>query len=75
MRKSLTETGRYFNVLTDSGTSMKLHARDLIFLKDEIEAGRLRTVIDRTYRLEEIVEAHRYVDRGHKEGNVVVTLE
>jgi len=74
MRKSLTETGKYFNVLTDSGTSMKLHARDLIFLKEEIEAGRLRTVIDRTYRLEEIVEAHRYVDRGHKKGNVVVTL-
>lgn len=74
VRKSLTETGRYFNVLTDSGTSMKLHARDLIFLKEEIEAGRLRTVIDRTYRLEEIVEAHRYVDRGHKKGNVVVTL-
>ena len=74
VRKSLTETGRYFNVLTDSGTSMKLHARDLVFLKGEIEAGRLRTVIDRTYRLEEIVEAHRYVDKGHKKGNVVVTM-
>ncbi|MDD5308670.1 MAG: NAD(P)-dependent alcohol dehydrogenase [Deltaproteobacteria bacterium] len=71
---SLTRTGRYFNVLTDSGTSMKLHVADLTFLKEQIEAGKLRTVIDRTYSLEEIVEAHRYVDLGHKKGNVAVTV-
>jgi NADPH:quinone reductase-like Zn-dependent oxidoreductase len=74
VKKSLTETGKHFNVLTDSGTSMKLYTADLAFLKEQIEAGRLRTVIDRTYRLEEIVEAHRYVDQGHKKGNVAVTV-
>lgn len=74
VRGSLTETGKYLNVLTDSGMSMKLDAADLAFVKDQIEAGKLKTVIDRTYRLEDIVEAHRYVDAGHKKGNVVVIV-
>jgi NADPH:quinone reductase-like Zn-dependent oxidoreductase len=71
---SLTKAGKYLNVLTDSGTSMRLHAADLEFIKAQIEAGKLKTVIDRKYRLEEIVEAHRYVDTGHKKGNVVVSV-
>jgi NADPH:quinone reductase-like Zn-dependent oxidoreductase len=48
---------------------------DLLFLKALIEAGELRTVIDRRYSLDEIAEAHRYAEAGHKRGHVVILLE
>jgi len=69
-QKALVANGVYLSVEMDR----KDRAEDLTFLAELIETGRMQVVIDKTYPLERIVEAHRYVETLRKKGNVVVTI-
>lgn len=69
-RKLLDASGVFVTV----GTSDSVSIEDFYFLKKIAEEGKIKPVIDRVYPLERIVEAHRYVQQGHKKGHVVITV-
>ena len=69
--KALAAKGVFLNVHDNVG---KVNVEELIFLKELTEAGKITPVIDRTYPWEQIVEAHRYVDKWRKKGHVVITV-
>ncbi|MFX0012251.1 MAG: NAD(P)-dependent alcohol dehydrogenase, partial [Candidatus Hermodarchaeota archaeon] len=72
-KKALKKGGTYLNVIRDSPSKLKM--QDITFIKELIETGNLTSAIDRTYPWEEIVEAHKYVEKGHKKGNVLITVK
>ena len=69
--QALAPTGRFESI---AKLSTKQSAEELSFIKGLIEAGEIRAVIDRRYPLEQAAEAHRYVEAGHKKGNVILTV-
>jgi NADPH:quinone reductase-like Zn-dependent oxidoreductase len=70
-KKVLRKNGVFRSVWDSVG---KESVEDLNFLRELVEAEKIKPVVDRTYQMEQIVEAHRYVDKGHKKGNVVITI-
>ncbi|PGM63734.1 NAD(P)-dependent alcohol dehydrogenase [Bacillus cereus] len=70
-KKTLAPNGKYVSV---NGTMAKVSKDDMLLLKKLTEVEKLKSVIDRTYPLEEILEAHTYVETGRKKGNVVITI-
>ena len=71
-KKALTAKGKYVSI--DNG-DLKLYSHRLDKIKDYVESDKIKPVMDKIYSLDEIVEAHRYVEKGHKKGGVAITVK
>ncbi|MBI9050238.1 MAG: NAD(P)-dependent alcohol dehydrogenase [Anaerolineaceae bacterium] len=73
--KALKPGGIYLNVHNDANAKTKLtHLQELERVKELLESGKFKPVIDQVFTMDQIIEAHRYVEKGHKKGNVVITV-
>ena len=71
-KQALSSNGKYAAI--DDG-DLKLYSQRLNKIKDYVESGHIKPVLDKIYQLDEIVEAHRYVEKGHKKGGVAITVK
>ena len=72
-KKTLKEKGIYLNVMSDSPS--KIYAEDLEVLKEMVEEGKLKGVVDKKFIINDIAKAHEYVETWRKRGNVLITFE
>ncbi len=71
-KKALSPKGKYVSI--DNG-DLKLYSHRLDKIREFVESGKVRPVLDKIYLLDEIAEAHRYVENGHKKGGVAITVK
>jgi NADPH:quinone reductase-like Zn-dependent oxidoreductase len=71
-KQALSSNGKYASI---DDSDLKLYSQRLNKIKDYVESGHIKPVLDKIYQLDEIVEAHRYVEKGHKKGGVAITVK
>ncbi len=74
-KKALNLNGKFISVDDGNPGERAVCKANLTILKELTENGKIRPVIDKIYSLDQIVDAHRYVDKGHKKGNVIITVK